>query len=323
MQTIAQRLLAALEVSRITIAFGAVANVWLVVLLARADASLAATEVATRPLWQVLAAGALVAVGFLTFGAALNDFLDAKHDRAFAPNRPLPAGRLASRRAMQIAAIALCAGMLGATAFGTGGAFTAIGLAAVILVYDAFAKHVPGLGIALSGVATAASMLVPCLEIHAVVPIWLAMSQTMGLGAIAYVLGEKRPRLTGRAVAAGFLAWVLCSVALLWLELARNEGRALEGWIALDRAWIPAAVVVVGALACAWKLRGARGPLAGERTLRYGSLWKSLVAAAWLAAADMPVAAAWIAGVAVAIFAATALLRETGPQLAEPVTWRS
>ena len=197
MQTLAQRLLAALEISRITVAFGAVANVWLVVLLARADGRFAATEVASRPLWQVLSAAALVAVGFLAFGAALNDFLDAKHDRAFAPNRPLPAGRLGSRRAMQIAAIALCAGMLGATAFGTAGAFLAITLAAVILVYDSFAKHVPGLGIALGGVATAVSMLIPCPEIHAVVPVWLAMSQTMGLGAIAYILGEKRPKLTG------------------------------------------------------------------------------------------------------------------------------
>ena len=323
MQVLAQRLLAALEVSRISVAFGAVANVWLVVLLARADERFASCDAATRPLWQVLSAGALVAIGFLTFGAALNDFLDAKHDRAFAPDRPLPAGRLPSRRAMQIAAIALCGGMLGAAAFGTAATFSAIALAAIILVYDAFAKHVPGLGIVLSGLATAASMAIPVLGIHAVIPIWLSMSQTMGLGALAYVLGEKRPKLTPRAVFFGAAGWLACSAALVWLELERNEGEFLAGWMPVERAWMPLAAVVVGAMACAWKLRKLRGAAAGEKILRYGSLWKSLVAAAWLVSAGMPVEAAWIAGVAIAIFAATALLRETGPQLAEPVSWRS
>jgi len=323
MQALARRLLAALELSRITVAFGAVANVWLMILLARSDARLELSEVATRPLWQVLAAGALVATGFLTFGAALNDFLDEKHDRAFAPQRPLPAGRLASRRAIQIAAIALCSGMLGAAAFGTAGTFAAIALAAVVLVYDAFAKHVPGLGIVLGGLATAASMAVPCVGHHAIVPVWLAMSQSMGLGALAYILGEKRPKLTARAVFVGAAGWAAASAALFWLELERNDGRLLEGWIRTDRAWIPLAAVLLGAIVCAWKLRKVRGALASEKTLRYGSLWKSLVASAWLVAAGLPVPAAWIAGVAVAVFTLTALMREAGPQLAEPVSWRS
>jgi|LauGreDrversion4_2_1035121.scaffolds.fasta_scaffold365946_1 4-hydroxybenzoate polyprenyltransferase len=338
MRRIVRRSIAAIEVSRLSIAFGAVANVWLMTLLARADDRLAHAPVATAPLWEVLGAGALVAVGFLAFGAALNDFLDAKHDRAFAPERPLPTGALPARRAVQLAAVSLCIGVLGAVAFGTIAAVTAIALTALVLVYDAFAKHVPALGIVLAGLTTALCMLVPSVEATTLLPIWLAMSQTMGVGALAYIMGDKRPALTRRAVVSGAIGWAFWSAVLVWLELARNNGGLFEPWRASAALAIPAVTVAVGGALGAWKLgvwrllstrggegrRGAaRGPRAGERVLRYGSLWKSLVAAAWLLAAGMPVAAAWIAGIAVAIFVLVALVREAGPQLAEPVGWRS
>lgn len=338
MRRVVRRLLAAVEVSRLTIAFGAVSNVWLMALLARSDPRLADAPVVTMPLWQVLAAGALAAVGFLAFGAALNDFLDAKHDRAFAPERPLPAGALPARRAIQLAAISLCAGLLGAIAFGTTSAVTGLALAALILVYDAFAKHVPALGIVLAGLSTALSMLIPSVEVGALIPVWLAMSQTMGVGALAYVLGDKRPALTRRAVLIGAVGWIFWTTVLVALELQRNDGALLARWSDPVMLAIPAATVILGGLLGGWKLgvwrlgssrpSGAdtstvRGPRASERILRYGSLWKSLVAAAWLAAAGMPIAAAWIGGIAIAIFTAVAIAREAGPQLAEPVGWRS
>lgn len=323
MRRIARKLLAAVEIARLSVAFGAVANVWLMILLARADDRLAELPVAARPLWQVLGAGAMVAVGFLAFGAALNDFLDAKHDRAFAPDRPLPAGNLPPRRAVQIAVIALFVGLLGALSFGTAAVLVGMGLAATALVYDAFAKHVPAVGILIAGVATALSMLVPCIEATSLVPLWLAMSQTMGIGLLAYILGEKRPVLSRRSIVAGSFAWVAASAALFALEAARNGDALLARSGTPAMLAIPAATVVLGALAGAWKLRGARGPRANDRILRYGSLWKSLVAAAWLVAAGLAVEGAWIAGIAVGIFTVVALVRETAPQIAEPVSWRS
>ena len=139
MRRIVRKTLAAIEISRLSVAFGAVANVWLMILLARADPRLAELPVATQPLGLALGAGALVAIGFLAFGAALNDFLDAKHDRAFAPDRPLPAGNLQPRRAVQLAIGSLCAGMLGAIGFGTPAMLAALALVVAILIYDAFA----------------------------------------------------------------------------------------------------------------------------------------------------------------------------------------
>lgn len=323
MRRVVRRFLAAAEISRLSVAFGAVANVWLVILLARADTRLAELPVSVRPLWQVLGAGAMIAVGFLAFGAALNDFLDAKHDRAFAPDRPLPAGNLPPRRAMQIAVLSLFAGILGAIPFGEHAILAAMALAAIILVYDAFAKHVPAFGIVTAGLATACSMLAACVESNALVPVWLAMSQTMGVGALAYVLGDKRPRLTARSVGFGAAAWAFASAAILWIEWERNDGALLAAIADPRRLALPAAVVLLGALVGVWKLRRARGSRASDKILRYGSLWKSLVASSWLVAADMPVEGAAVAGIALGIFAIVAMLRELGPQLAEPVSWRS
>jgi len=322
MRIFVRRILAAIEIARLSVAFGAVANVWLMILLARGDERLAELPIATRPLWQVLAAGAMVAIGFLAFGAALNDLLDAKHDRAFAPQRPLPAGSLPPRRAMQIAAIALCTGLLGALAFGNAAVIAGFGVAATALIYDAFAKHVPAIGILLAGAATALSMLVPRVDTPTLAPVWLAMSQTMGIGLLAYILGEKRPKLSTRSIAAGTVAWLAASAGLFALEASHNGGEVCVGFPATQLA-IPAAAVVLGGIAGSWKLRKARGPRANDRILRYGSLWKSLVAAAWLFAAGMPREGAWIAGIAVALFALVAIVREAAPQIAEPVSWRS
>jgi 4-hydroxybenzoate polyprenyltransferase len=323
MRRIVRRVLAAVEVSRLPVAFGAVANVWLAILLVRHDAELADAATSTLPLWEALTAGALVAVGFLAFGAALNDFLDAKHDRAFAPERPLPAGNLRPHRAAQLAAVALCVGFLGTVPFGSAAMICAIALAAAILVYDAFAKHVPALGIVLAGLATALSMSVPCIETRALLPIWLAMSQTMGLGALAYVLGEKRPKLTRGSIAIGAAGWVFWTTVLFALATERNQGALLPQWPDARLLAAPAITVLLCAAFGAWKLRRLRGPAVSDKLLRYGSLWKSLVAAAWLLAAGLPFEAAWIAGIATAIFVTVAILRETGPQLSEPVSWRS
>lgn len=323
MRAAVRKILAAIEIARLSAAFGAIANVWVMVLLARTDSNLADLPVATRPIWQALGAGALVAVGFLAFGAALNDFLDAKHDRAFAPDRPLPAGSIKPRRAVQIAFVALCAGIVGALAFGAEAVIVALGLGAVVIVYDAFAKHVPALGFALAGVATALSMLVPCAETKTLMPIWVALGQTMAVGALAYVLGEKRPVLSRRAIVLGAVGWVVLSTALLGLEWVRNGG-ALHAELSNPQVLaIPAATALLGAALGLWKLRHARGARASERILRYGSLWKSLVAASWLVAAGLPREGAAIAAVAVAIFLAVALARELGPQVADPVSWRS
>jgi 4-hydroxybenzoate polyprenyltransferase len=338
------RILAAVEVARLPIAFGVVANVWLMVLLARVEASAgsvagsvagsgdqmqggSAQLVAALPLWLALGASLAFAVGFMAFGAALNDALDAKRDRAFAPERPIPSGSIAARRAFHIAFAALVVGVLGALPFGIAALAGALVLAAIVLGYDAFAKHIPAFGIVLAGLATAVSMLALTPDSPSLLPVWLAMSQTMGVGALAYLLGEKRPKLSRRAVALGAAGWVFWSAALFALALERNGG--LDGGALLPAFFeprllvLPVLAVVVCALFGLWKLRGVRGPRAAEKLLRYGSLWKAIVAAGWLAAAGLATEAAAIAGIAIAITAVLSIARELAPQASAPASWRS
>ncbi len=340
------RILAAVEVARLPFAFGVVANVWLMVLLARVEAEAAtagqaadgsasmgapagsAQVIAALPLWLALGASMAFAVGFMAFGAALNDALDAKRDRAFAPERPIPSGSIAARRAFHIAFAALVVGVLGALPFGTAALAGALVLAALVLGYDAFAKHIPAFGIVLAGLATAVSMLALTPDSPSLLPVWLAMSQTMGVGALAYVLGEKRPKLSRRAVVLGAMGWAFWSAALVALALERNgglggDGALLPAFFERRLLVLPALAVVVCALFGLWKLRGVRGPRAAEKLLRYGSLWKAIVAAGWLAAAGLATEAAAIAGIAIAITAILSIARELAPQAAAPASWRS
>jgi 4-hydroxybenzoate polyprenyltransferase len=321
-QGIARKTIAALELSRLPLALGTVSSVWVMVFVARADPALEAVPAARLPLWMSLPTATVFAAGFLAFGAALNDFLDAKHDRAFAPDRPIPSGAVRPRRAMQFAAVALLAGIAGALPFGEGALLAALSLATIILVYDAFAKYVPALGFVLVGLATVASMFVPTPENSLTLPIWLAMSQTMGVGALAYIVGEKRPRLTRRAVLLGACGWLFWSAAILGLGVLRSNGELLPTWFEPGKLLAPIAIAVIGALILLRTLAGPRGPTRGEQLLRAGSLWKSLVAAGWLLALGETAAGAALAACALAIFATFALLREAGPQVADPATWR-
>ena len=75
------RLVTAVQLTRLTMAYGAIADVWLVILLTRADPAMADRPVSQLPIALALAAGLAVAVGLFTFGATLNDVLDARIDR--------------------------------------------------------------------------------------------------------------------------------------------------------------------------------------------------------------------------------------------------
>lgn len=331
MRSLVRRTIAWAEVSRLPVAFGAVANVWLMVLMARTEAVRAAdgtaSAAATRiggldPILALIAAAAFAA-GFMAFGAALNDVLDAKHDSAFAPDRPIPSGSLSTRRAFHIAFAALVVGVLGTIPFGAIAIGGALALAAIVLAYDAFAKHVPALGIVLAGLATALSMVALCPDTPSLLPVWLAMSQTMGVGLAAYLLAEKRPKLTRRAVVLGAIGWIFWSAVLFFLAAERNDGRIIPAWYDRSMLLAPVAALITCAVFASWKLRHVRGVRASEKLLRYGSLWKAIVAASWLVVIDRHVEAAWVAGIAVGLAVMFALLREVGPQVAAPVGWRS
>ena len=104
-------------------AFGAVSDVWFVILLTRAGRDeYELVEVSQMPLGAALLAGAVVAIGLFAYGASLNDVLDMRHDSAFSPDRPIPAGRIKLGQAIVVTVGALIIAVLAATAMGIAGA---------------------------------------------------------------------------------------------------------------------------------------------------------------------------------------------------------
>nr|WP_319574342.1 UbiA family prenyltransferase [uncultured Desulfobacter sp.] len=77
---------------------------------------------------------------FFSAGMALNDFFDADNDRIERPERPIPSGRISRQSAFTLGMVLLVAGMAFAYTAGSGPFYAALGLAAMILLYDGVFK---------------------------------------------------------------------------------------------------------------------------------------------------------------------------------------
>ena len=103
----------AIQLTRLTMAFGAVSDVWFVIFYTRARPEYTAVPVHAMHLMPALLAGVVVAVGLFAYGAALNDVLDARHDSTFSPDRPIPAGRIRLGQAAVVTVGALMVAVVG------------------------------------------------------------------------------------------------------------------------------------------------------------------------------------------------------------------
>ena len=118
MRPVAERILDAFQLTRLSLAFGAVCELWLVTLLTRADPRYVHLPVYHMPLWKALVCTGVVSVGLFAFAASLNDLLDVRHDRRFSPDRPLAAGRIRTSSAALLSFGALMAAVVCARALG-------------------------------------------------------------------------------------------------------------------------------------------------------------------------------------------------------------
>ena len=169
-------------------AFGAVADVWFVILLTRATQHAPEVRVATMDLWAALTAGAVIAVGLFAYGASLNDVLDVRHDAAFSPDRPIPAGRIKLGQAVVVTIGALIVAVLASTALDTWALWVTLLTAAGILFYNATGKFVPAVGFITIGLVHAAHMLIPNAHLEFMWPVWLVMTHTIVIAAIVHAL---------------------------------------------------------------------------------------------------------------------------------------
>ena len=322
MRRLLLRIITAVQLTRLTITFGAVSDIWFVILLTRARSEYVMVHVHHMALAAALLAGAIVAIGLFAYGAALNDVLDVRHDTAFSPDRPIPAGRIRLGQAVIITVGSLIVAILAAAAMGAWAVYVSLFTAAGLLFYNATGKYIPSVGVITIGLIHAAHMFIPNHELSFTLPVWLVMTHTMVIAGAVHVMEDKRPRFTRRAMIGAAIGWLFWSVVVI-------AGGAMSAggiWPADVSPWgvlWPVAAVLAFLVMARWKTSSVAGRTAAEKLKRYGAMWQSLYGAAWLLALGLKTQAMWIGIFAVAGFTAMTLVKELMGLSGKPIEYRA
>lgn len=303
-----RRTLHLLELARVELLLAAVSNVWLMTFLAFAVEPAGARHLRLDELGLpvTLALATLCALGLVGCGMAINDVVDARYDRQFAPDRPIPSGRVGARAVVSAAMLSLIVALGAAVWLGTASAMLALLAAAGVLFYNAAGRFMPAVGIVSLGLITAISMLVPNPNAAFVWPVALTMTHVMACAALRYALAGRRPRLSaldGVGVCMGWAFWVLLLVTVARarseqaIPLFMDSGAGVGGVI-----WIGPILAMFGFAGLGmWILGGKVGPersrrVAAARFGRWSGLWLIVYDFAWLASAGLWWQAGTIAG---------------------------
>ena len=318
-----QQLIYFLQLVRAELLFPAVADAWLMVFLALhfEPAAMRNPELAAQhslPLTLLLATG--VAGALQLYGTIINDMLDLRHDRVFAPHRPIAAGRIPLRNALMIAVLGLLIALGSAVFLGKISVLLCLAVAAGSLFYSAMGKYIPALGLLTLGLVKAVTMLTINPSAGFLWPILLALSHSIAWAALGHQLMGKRPRLNstqGILLAAG---WMFACLGLLaWMRTRQmpSEQPPLQGpWV------LPMFAVLLMGLLAFWlgQTHQRLGPgrrLAGARFAYLGALGLILYDIVWLISAHHARDALIVAALLLADLLWTRLMHALEP-LAEP-----
>lgn len=324
------RLITAVQLTRLTIAFGAVSDLWFIILLTRAGARgdlpealrpLPAAEIVRLDLPAALIAGAVIAVGLFAYGASLNDVLDVRHDSAFSPERPIPAGRIKVGQAVVVAVGSLMVAVLGAVWIGTWAVCLTLLTATGLLFYNATGKYIPAVGAITIGLIHATHMFIPNHALAFTLPVWLVMTHSIAIAVVVHVLEEKRPRFERRELIATLVGWSFWSIVVLGISMV-GDRRLWPAEVPLTGLIYPAVTVVCFIFVATWKARRVSARAGAEKVRRYGAMWQSLYGAAWLLAVGLYAEALWIGAFALVGFAAMTLIKEVTGFTGRPVSYR-
>jgi 4-hydroxybenzoate polyprenyltransferase len=321
------RILTAIQLTRLTLAFGAVSDLWFIILYSRMNqTAYPDLPAVTLPLALALLCGAVVAVGLFAYTASLNDILDVRHDSAFSPQRPIPAGRIRASQATVVAIAALIISVLGSAGFSGTGQVWAVCLtlltAAGLLFYNAAGRFIPPVGIVTVGLIHAVHMFIPNHQLTFVLPVWLIMTHAMVIAALVHVLEDKRPMLTMRGFVGSAFGWLTWSAVLIWA--GSHGARSLwPGAFHISALAYPLLAIVGFICVAYWKVHGSTTRIAGaEKLKRYGAMWQSLYGSAWMLAVGYVQAAIWLGLFALAGFVCMTLIREMHGATGRPMAYR-
>lgn len=280
------QIVACLQLARIGLVLTAVSNIWLVAFLSRAlpDGHRAAGVSHAMPLGQYLLVTAAVAVGMYIFGMVLNDVMDLRRDRLFAPHKPLPARQFRPAAATGLAIGALLMAIAASLPLGNRSTILCLATAALVLFYNGPAKRISGLGVLTLGFIRAGHMLIANPDLPYVWPVWLTMTHVIGLSALCHRLEDKRPTLSGGHVWLVTLGWAF--VSLIMIEWISRDAVELDG---LAWAWIGPTVLALLFVVYAVIICRKRHPSqsAGMTLMKHGLVWLIAYDAAWLLGAGL------------------------------------
>ena len=315
-------MIAALKLTRFSVAIGAIADIWLVLLITKNDSGYVATSVYSLPWWPAFIAAAVVAIGMCGFAASLNDTVDARHDATFHPNRPIPSGWISIAQAVVLMVCSLLLALLATSFLGTWPVQMGLLTAAAILFYNIVGKHVPAVGLVTVGLIYASHMLIANIELTFTLPVWMVMTHAMICATAVYLLEDKRPRLSFRGWMGVLFGWMFWSAVLFSGPLWRSGSLLPEGMEVVSLLW-PLAAVAGFAVMMRWKISRARtANIAAEKIRRYGALWQCVYAAAWLLALQLFTPAMWMFGFAIASAVIVMVVKEATGASGKPISWR-
>ena len=316
-------MIAALKLTRFSVAIGAIADIWLVLFITKYDSAYVGTSVYGLPWWSSMLATAVVALGMCGFAAALNDTIDARHDATFHPSRPIPSGWIPIAQAVVLMVCSLLISLLAASFLGAWPVRMGLLTAAAILFYNIVGKHVPAVGLVSVGLIYTSHMLIANIELTFTLPVWLIMTHAMFCAIAMYYLENKRPRISFRGWIGIILGWIFWSVVLFSGPLARH-GTLLPEGVDITSLLLPLAAVATFAMTMRWKLsRAQTSLLAAEKIRRYGALWECVYAASWLVTLQLYGPALIMFCFACCSAAIVMLVKEATGATGQPISWRA
>lgn len=290
-------LLPGLRLIRLPLVFAPLANVWLMVFLARyleqpahRSAALSDWGLAGGLGWSVP-----VVLGLHIYATTLNDLLDIRHDRLFRPDRPLPAGWLGVRQVLPVCLAGLLVAVLCSLALGSWSLLVTGAMGILVLFYNAIGKYLGAVGLASLGLMVVLMMLLPNPPAAFLWPVWMNFAHLSLVLTLAYVWEGKRPRLTAGHWWLLWGWWIFLTLVLFgwirWREVPTVgwEASAVGVSSRVELWMVPAAATVLFAgLVLAmylWTRRGERfrrRRRAGAVLGFVGVVWMIVYDAGWL-----------------------------------------
>lgn len=284
-----QRILTALQFTRMALVFTAISNSLCTYMLAvRQSVGDGGSVLAALDVGQMLCV-ALVSLGLYGFGMSLNDIIDRRRDQQLAAHRPLPSGRIGL-----ITAHIICFGLgLLAVAGGVGYALLAepgwrsmvilLWTAFLILFYDFAGKYLIAVGLLCLGLIRFFHAIIPAPQLPLLWHPLLLFTHVTVLSAVAYLWEEKRPPLTRlhwTVVLGGVAAMLIVASSIILVEASayhRPESVGIRPGLLLPGGLAGLFVLV------AWRIRrtAPTSRQAGQTLMLTGLLWLILYDAAF------------------------------------------